>query len=44
MLVAAACMMLGLALLHLLLNYKMVIFELKALVGLDKASRSRPKG
>ncbi len=42
--VAAAYMMLGLALLHLLLNCKTGIFELKALEELDKASRSRPKG
>jgi hypothetical protein len=42
--VAAAYMVLGLALLHMMLNYKMVIFELKALLGLDNASRSKPKG
>jgi len=42
--VIAAYMMLGLALLHMLLNYKMGIYELKALLGLDKASRSKPKG
>ena len=42
--VTAAYMMLGLAFLHMLLNYKMGIYELKALLGLDKASRSKPKG
>ena len=42
--VTAAYMMLGLAFLHMLLNYKMGIYELKALLGFDKASRSKPKG
>ncbi|MDD1755359.1 MAG: hypothetical protein LUQ39_00790 [Methanomassiliicoccales archaeon] len=42
--ILAAYALLGLALLHMLLNYKVGLYELKALLGLDKASRSRPKG
>jgi cytochrome b561 len=42
--VTAAYLMLGLAFLHMLLNYKVGIYELKALLGLDKASRSKRKG
>lgn len=41
--VTAAYVMLGLAFLHMLLNYKMGIYELKSLFGLDKASRSKSK-
>lgn len=42
--VLSAYVLVGLALLHMLLNYKLGLYELKALLGLDKASRSRPKG
>ena len=42
--VLSAYVLVGLALLHLLLNYKLGLYEIKALLGIDKASRSRPKG
>jgi hypothetical protein len=42
--VLSAYVLVGLALLHMLLNYKLGLYEIKALLGMDKASRSRPKG
>jgi hypothetical protein len=39
-----AYLLVGLTLLHILLNHKLVLYEIKALLGMDKKSRAQKKG
>jgi hypothetical protein len=39
-----AYLLVGLTLLHMLLNHKLILYEIKALLGMDKKSRAQRKG